>query len=192
MAARMDDRQIRAILIVIGHVMWLSAAALRMRRGDARQAVSSRSSWIVEKYPLLVWIPLLAATFFFANEVDLAIAWRYAGLVTALIASLFSAWAMWSLGQGYGVGTDVFEGRTLKTDGAYRLVRHPMYLGITGYHVGASLALESVALLIATLVFVVPYTAVRIAAEDRVLRGAFGASWSAYARRVPALLPFPR
>jgi protein-S-isoprenylcysteine O-methyltransferase Ste14 len=192
MTALMDDRQIRAVLIVVGHIMWLSAAALRIIRGDAPHAVSSRSSWVVEKYPLVVWIPLLAATFFFANEVDLDVAWRYAGLAIALAASLFSAWAMWSLGRGYGVGTDVFEGRALKTEGAYAFVRHPMYLGITGYHVGGSLALESLTLLIATLVFVVPYTALRIGAEERVLSRAFGTTWSAYARRVPALLPFPR
>jgi len=187
-----DDRQIRAAIIVVGHIMWLSAAALRIIRGDRPSAASDRSGWLVEHYPVVVWVPLLFAVFLFTGQVELGLGWQYAGIVVALAGSLFSAWAMWSLGRGYGVGTDVFEGHTLKTQGAYAVVRHPMYLGIVDYHVGASLALESLALLLATALFVLPYTAVRIAAEERVLRAAFGERYAAYARRVPRLVPLPR
>jgi protein-S-isoprenylcysteine O-methyltransferase Ste14 len=36
----------------------------------------------------------------------------------------------------------------------------------------------------------VPYTAVRIAAEEKVLREAFGERYLRYSQRVPALIPF--
>jgi protein-S-isoprenylcysteine O-methyltransferase Ste14 len=65
-----------------------------------------------------------------------------------------------------------------------------MYLGIVLFHAGASLAMESSLLLAITALFVVPYTAVRIAAEEKVLREAFGESYLRYAARVPALIPF--
>jgi len=65
-----------------------------------------------------------------------------------------------------------------------------MYLGIVLFHLGASLALESALLLFATAVFVVPFTAVRIGAEEKVLKDAFGERYLRYAERVPALVPF--
>jgi protein-S-isoprenylcysteine O-methyltransferase Ste14 len=104
------------------------------------------------------------------------------------LSAIFAAWAMWSLGRSYGIKLDLFEGHTLKTDGAFAFVRHPMYLGIVTFHLAAALALESVPLLVLTALFVVPLTLARIAAEERVLRDAFG-PYADYARRVPALVP---
>ncbi|HZP97085.1 MAG TPA: hypothetical protein VFC31_12205 [Candidatus Limnocylindria bacterium] len=45
--------------------------------------------------------------------------------------------------------------------------------------------------LIATLVYVVPLTAIRIAREERVPAEAFGERYAAYQRDVPVLLPYP-
>jgi protein-S-isoprenylcysteine O-methyltransferase Ste14 len=78
------------------------------------------------------------------------------------------------------------------TDGPYRVTRHPMYLGIVSFHVGATVAMESLALLVITLVYVIPFTALRIRAEDAVLATGFGDQFQMFARRVPALVPFTR
>src|SRR5688572_82232 len=187
-----DDRTLRAAIIVIGHFMWLSTAALRFLRGDRAHRVQQRSHWLVELYPVLVWIPLVFATFFFVGQVELEDSAQIAGVGLALVGSLFAAWTMWSLGKSYGVRTDVFEGHQLKASGPFGVVRHPQLLGIITYHVGASLALESLALLAITAVVIVPYTAMRIGAEERVLRVAFGPEYDAYSARVPRLLPLPR
>jgi protein-S-isoprenylcysteine O-methyltransferase Ste14 len=87
---------------------------------------------------------------------------------------------------------DLFEGHRLVTEGPYRVVRHPMYLGILAFHIGAIFAMESLLLLAATAFYVVPFTAARIVAEDRVLREGFGAKWAAFSERVPTLVPFAR
>ncbi len=87
---------------------------------------------------------------------------------------------------------DLFEGHRLVTTGPYRFVRHPMYLGILSFHIGATFALESLLLLAATALYVVPFTAARIVAEEKVLRAGFGASHTAYVERVPPLVPFLR
>ena len=187
-----EDRTLRIGVVLIGHVMWLSAGALRVARAGRSVRVRRRSAWLLEQYPVLVWIPLVAATFFAAHQVDLPLGWRLGGVALALGGSLFAAWSMWSLGAAYGVRTDVYEGAALRTSGSYGIVRHPTYLGIVAYHVGASLALESVALLFVTALVVLPYTAARMAAEEAVLGSAFGSAWERYAGRVPALIPFPR
>jgi protein-S-isoprenylcysteine O-methyltransferase Ste14 len=51
---------------------------------------------------------------------------------------------------------------------------------------------ESLSLLIITLLYVIPFTALRIRAEDRVLATGFGDEFRSFAGRVPALVPFTR
>ncbi len=187
----MDDRALRIALILAGHLMWLSAGALRIVRGRRAHQVRGSSPWWIEYYPSLVWLPLLAVLVARPFPMDIDPVVRHAGLALAWFAALFAAWAMWSLGRGYGIRTDLFAGHELQTHGAYAVVRHPMYLGIIAFHVGASLALASVVLLTATAVLIVPYTALRIVAEERVLRGVFGLSFDAYAAGTATLVPTP-
>ena len=122
--------------------MWLSTAALRFLRSD-RAPAAPRRSRLIELYPYLVWIPLVLATFFATGQMELGQTWQLAGVGIALAGSLLAAWAMWTSR------------------------RYPKYVGILDYHVGAALALESVSLLAATALIVVPYTAARVAAESR-------------------------
>jgi protein-S-isoprenylcysteine O-methyltransferase Ste14 len=78
------------------------------------------------------------------------------------------------------------------TRGPYRITRHPMYLGIVSFHVGATVAMESLSLLLITALYVIPYTVARIRAEDVVLATRFGEEYRAFASQVPALVPFTR
>jgi len=191
----MDDRTIRIALLLAAHVIFLSAAALRIVRGQRGHLLRTEAPWWIQYYPPLVWIPFVLAyaqvAWFAAllSSADLVAGAQLAGLAIAIGGAVFAAWGMWTLGRSYGIRLDLFDGHTLKTDGAFALVRHPMYLGIVTFHVGAALALESVPLLVLSAVVVVPLTLARIAAEERVLREAF-TSYADYARRVPALVPF--
>jgi protein-S-isoprenylcysteine O-methyltransferase Ste14 len=67
-----------------------------------------------------------------------------------------------------------------------------MYLGIISFHVGATAAMESPLLLLITLAYVIPFTAMRIRAEDRVLAAGFGDEFRTFAGSTPALVPFTR
>ena len=187
----MDDRALRIAVLLSAHVIFLSAGALRILRGRRAHLVTTRAPWPVQYYPPLVWLGFVIA-YVQPVVVELGPGVRLAGLALALGSALFAAWAMWSLGPGYGIRLDVFADHRLKTDGPYAIVRHPMYLGIVMFHVGATLALESGLLLVATAFVVVPLTALRIAYEERVLREAFGERYASYQRTVPPLLPLPR
>ena len=181
-------------MLLSAHIIFLSAAALRIVRGQRKHLLRTEAPWWIQYYPPLVWLPFVvvyAQVAWFSTLIpsaDLAPSVQLAGFALALLSALFAAWGMWTLGRGYGIRLDLFEGHTLKTDGAFGLVRHPMYLGIVLFHIGASLALESIPLLALTALVVVPLTVARIAAEERVLREAF-AGYADYARRVPALVP---
>ncbi|HEV8669248.1 MAG TPA: isoprenylcysteine carboxylmethyltransferase family protein [Candidatus Limnocylindria bacterium] len=185
----MDDRSLRIAVLLSAHVIFLSAAALRILRGQRSHQLVADAPWWIQYYPPLVWLPFVVA-YVQPFAVDLSPSLQFIGLAIAVTSAAFAAWAMWSLGRSYGIRLDVFEGHSLKTDGPYRFVRHPMYLGIVLFHLGASLALQSPLLLGATALYVVPFTAIRIGAEERVLRDAFGERYLRYAERVPALIPF--
>jgi protein-S-isoprenylcysteine O-methyltransferase Ste14 len=186
-----DDRSLRIGVLLAAHVIFLSAGALRILRGQRKHLLRSQANWFLQYYPPLVWIPFVAA-YFFPLPVDLPLGVRVTGLAIAIGSAIFAAWGMWSLGKSYGIRMDLFEGHRLVTKGPYRLTRHPMYLGIVSFHVGATLAIESLALLVITLAYVIPFTAARIRAEEDVLAAAFGDEFRAFAGRVPALVPFTR
>lgn len=138
----MDDRTLKIAIVVIGHLMWLSTAAIRVLRGERALGFSGRGNLLIQLYQYLVWVPLVGATFWGAGQADLGLEWKLAGVAIALVSSLAGAWAMWTAPRA----------------------RYP---GIVGFHVGAALALESIALGVITAVFVIPYTAARVIAERR-------------------------
>ena len=187
----MDDRALRISVLLAAHVIFLSAGALRIIRGQRGHLLRSRDAWWLQYYPPLVWVPFLIA-YFFPVPIDLPMGVRLAGLALAVASAVFAAWAMWSLGKSYGIRMDLFDGHRLVTGGPYHVTRHPMYLGIVSFHVGATVAMESLLLLMITLVYVIPFTVMRIRAEERVLASGFGDEFRAFAGRVPALVPFTR
>ena len=187
----MDDRALRISVLLAAHVIFLSAGALRIVRGQRGHLLRSEAAWWLQYYPPLVWVPFVIA-YFFPIPVDLPMPVRLAGLAIAIASAVFAAWAMWSLGKSYGIRMDLFEGHRLVTGGPYRLTRHPMYFGIVSFHFGATIAMESLALLVITLFYVIPFTVLRIRAEESVLATGFGDEFRAFAGRVPALVPFTR
>jgi protein-S-isoprenylcysteine O-methyltransferase Ste14 len=107
--------------------------------------------------------------------------------VVAAIGLVFAMYALGALRFCFGIAP---EARGLVTDGAYKLVRHPVYLG------------EFVALFGALLPVLAPFTAlifalfcflqaVRASLEERVLSDTF-ADYAAYRLCTPALVPWPR
>ena len=185
----MDDRTLKIAVLLSAHLIFLSAAALRIVRGQRGHQLVAESPWWVQYYPPLVWLPFLVA-YVQPMAMDLDRTVQYVGLALCWTSGAFAAWAMWSLGKSYGIRMDLFEGHRLVTKGPYRLTRHPMYLGIVSFHFGATLAMESLALFVITILYVIPFTALRIRAEDRVLAEGFGDDFRAFAGRVPALVPF--
>src|SRR5436190_19903931 len=105
----MDDRALRIAVLLAPHIILLSAGAPRILRGERKHLVRSHAPWYLHYYPPLVWIPFVVA-YFFPVAVDLPMTVRLAGLAIAVASALFAAWAMWSLGNGYGIRMDLHEG----------------------------------------------------------------------------------
>jgi protein-S-isoprenylcysteine O-methyltransferase Ste14 len=80
------------------------------------------------------------------------------------------------------------ESRRLVQSGIYRVLRHPSELGLLAAACGAACYLHSLAAAIGTCALLLT-VAWRIRWEDEQLARAWPAEFSAYRRRVPALVP---
>jgi protein-S-isoprenylcysteine O-methyltransferase Ste14 len=80
---------------------------------------------------------------------------------------------------------------TLVSEGPYRRVRHPFYLGILVMLIGAVVITRS---LVGALLFIpaLASTLARAQREEHNLRLRYGVQYEAYCTRVPFILPFRR
>jgi protein-S-isoprenylcysteine O-methyltransferase Ste14 len=103
-------------------------------------------------------------------------------LVVALLASLWTIWAMAANQHFYGVfHIDRERGHEVATAGPYRMVRHPGYLGALAFDLAVAIVLGSLwALIPAALVGVAIVTRTKV--EDRALQAELD-GYEAYAQQ---------
>ncbi len=112
-----------------------------------------------------------------------------ATVALAYSSCLFCLRAVGTLGKQWTYEARVIQGHELITQGPYAVVRNPIYLGMFGLMVATGLAYSIWwALCGAILVFLLG-NRIRIRAEEKLLREAFGERFDDYARRVPAFFP---
>ena len=149
--------------------------------GIALQAASYGIAWSVHR-PFFSPITVLSKPL----EIGLAVF----TILVAVGSMWFVSAAIRTLGKQWSLAARLIEGHKLITEGPYRLVRNPIYTGMFGMLLATGLAVSHwVGLLIAIVVYAIG-TVIRVRSEEKLLRGAFGAEFDSYARRVPAVIPF--
>ena len=114
---------------------------------------------------------------------------RYLGLGIFPLGFIAMIWAEAYLGKQFSLEISIQEGHKLMTDGPYRYVRHPRYLGIILFFTGISLVYRSWLALI-LVAAITPVLIWRIHDEEALMHQEFGADWEAYCQRSWRLLPF--
>jgi protein-S-isoprenylcysteine O-methyltransferase Ste14 len=115
---------------------------------------------------------------------------RYLGLIIAAIGGFVRVATVFELGHRFSTFVALQPDHRLKTDGFYRFVRHPSYLGALLAMAGWALVFRSSIGLLLTAAMCVPIIA-RIRAEEEFLVREFGEQYRAYQRRTRwRLLPF--
>jgi protein-S-isoprenylcysteine O-methyltransferase Ste14 len=114
---------------------------------------------------------------------------RYIGLVLFSLGFLGMHWSEAYLDKQFSVKVTIQAGHNLITDGPYRYLRHPRYLGIVLFTLGIALLYRSWLALILVALFTLVLVW-RIQGEEALLHQEFGAAWEAYARRSWRLIPF--
>ncbi len=78
----------------------------------------------------------------------------------------------------------------LVTTGPYRLVRHPIYLGLALLAMGGALAFSSWPAFLIVLCGIVPTFAWRAGTEEKLLRGTFGERYTLYQKQTKMIIPY--
>lgn len=113
---------------------------------------------------------------------------RAVGVLVLVTAGLLALWGIRTMGRHLVSMPEVRPDTELVTAGPFRLVRHPMFLSVLMLWAGGALALLSPALAVGLALFV-PAFYLRARSEERLLTRHFGEAYTAYAGRVPMLLP---
>ena len=115
---------------------------------------------------------------------------RYLGLIIIAIGGFVRVATVFELGHRFSIFVALQPDHLLQTDGFYRFVRHPSYLGALLAMAGWALVFRSIIGLFLTAAMCVPIIA-RIRAEEQFLVGEFGKQYRAYQQRTRwRLLPF--
>jgi protein-S-isoprenylcysteine O-methyltransferase Ste14 len=149
--------------------------------GIVLQSISFVLAW---NPPRLRWWPFAPSR---AGEVALA--------AVIVILAYASCWlslrAVQTLGKQWTFAARVIKGHELITEGPYRIVRNPIYLGMFGLVVATCLVYSRWWSGLTAVVLFLAGNHIRIRAEEKLLRETFGDQFEEYTRRVPALLPQP-
>ena len=137
----------------------------------------------------LVWLASIFLRHNYLAFMTFTAPWlQIAGAVLLILATAFTFWARWVLGTMWAAVAEIKEGHQLRTEGPYRITRHPIYTGLIGMLLG-SLLIAGFGIWV--LYFIVGLIAVIIKAisEERLLKETFGEQYTQYQQRVPRLIP---
>jgi protein-S-isoprenylcysteine O-methyltransferase Ste14 len=113
----------------------------------------------------------------------------YLGLAIIVLGMLFRFFAIGSLGRYFTVDVTIRKDHRVKSDGIYRLVRHPSYTGMLLTFIGFGMSLNNWASLIIIIIPVTWATIYRIKIEEKVLLEQFGKEYEEYMKKTTRLIP---
>lgn len=182
-------RPVGAIYLTLW-VMWGLVTALGRQRGVASLHDKSQRAFTVLGGPIMLAL-IVVAPWEYANFTgpiarDGLLAWI--GLALFAVGDGLQAAAMWALHGLYTSRLGVQPGHRLVTNGPYRLVRHPGYLGATFCLTGMGLALSSLIAIGLSILFV-PVLLWRIKREEEMLLTEFDEDYGTYMRKTKRLIP---
>ncbi len=113
---------------------------------------------------------------------------EYIGLAITIAGCFFAVWARITLGSNWSGTATVKAGHELIVTGPYAVARHPIYTGLVGAALGTGIAFGEARCALGLIVILLAL-AVKMSQEERLMLQTFPESYSAYRRRVKALIP---
>lgn len=113
---------------------------------------------------------------------------RWIGVALLASGGVLRLWPVFVLGHRFSGLVAIQPGHRLVTTGIFGVIRNPSYLGLLVASLGWALVFRSGVGVLLTALTIPPLVA-RIAAEEHLLRGHFGAAYEAYFSRTWRLVP---
>lgn len=182
------------ILFTAVYVIWIASEILinRLRKSHSADAQNLNKHTMA-----LIWITIGIVTplsVYLASHVEASI-WRngtinFIGLAVILVGCFFRLLAIRSLGKEFTVDVAIHSEHILKTNGMYRIIRHPSYAFSLLLFIGFGLSLNNI--FSATLLTLAVLAAFlrRIQIEEEALINKSGRQYLEYKKRTAKLIPY--
>jgi protein-S-isoprenylcysteine O-methyltransferase Ste14 len=113
---------------------------------------------------------------------------RVLGLAVLVASTMFTLWARFSLGTMWSGVPQVKDDHRLRTHGPYAVTRHPIYTGVLGMLLGATL-LSGIGQWIVLFPVALILFEVKIRMEEHLMLATFPDDYPQYRHQVPQLVP---
>jgi len=167
--------------------------AVTGRRGGpktrARQGGTDRAPLVANLAAVGMYLPSLLV--FSGSPVgSTSLRLAFSGSLLAVAGAALVLRSRIELGPAWSFVPRTDQDSGLVTTGPYRLVRHPIYLGLALLVMGQALAFGSWPALMIVLSGVVPTFAWRARAEEKLLGRTYGERYAVYRQRTKMLIPY--
>ena len=153
----------------------------RQRGGDRAPVVANLAAFGLFFPSLLI--------FSGSSEGSTALSLASSGSLLAVAGAVLILRSRAELGPAWSFVPKADQGTGLVTTGPYRLVRHPIYLGLALLALGEALAFSSWPAVLIVLCGIVPTFAWRARAEETLLSRTFGERYALYRRQTKMIIP---
>ena len=185
-----------ALVVVLRAVALLAFAAPMLlvagRRGGAPRAGKNpgdRAPVLANFTAFGLFFPSLLA-FAGPPESRAALLLALTGCILAVAGAAVVFWSRVELGPAWSLLPVADEAAGLVTTGPYRVVRHPIYLGLSMLAMGEALAFASWPAILVLLAGIIPTFVWRAAVEEKLLTGTFGARYACYREHTRMIIPY--
>ena len=158
----------------------------RRRGGDGRRG--DRTPVLANFAAFGLFFTFLAA---FADNAEglVALLLALCGCLLALAGAALVLWSRAELGSAWSFVPMADQGTDFVATGPYRLVRHPIYLGLSLLAMGGAVAFGSWPAVAVIFSAIVPTFAWRACAEERLLADTFGERYAVYRKQTRMIVP---
>ncbi len=159
------------------------------RKTRARRSGSDRAPLVANFAAFGLYFPSLLV-FSGSPAGSTALLLASSGSLLAVAGAVLVLRSRAELGPAWSFVPKADQGTGLVTTGPYRLVRHPIYLGLALLAMGEALAFGSWPALMIVLSGIVPTFAWRARAEEKLLNRTFGERYAVYRQRTKMIIPY--
>jgi protein-S-isoprenylcysteine O-methyltransferase len=188
------------ISLVVGALSFLTHVLIdpRLRKDAVAKSIKTTqhdegTSRLIQVVFLLSWLLLFLTALlnqFQISIVEPHLLFTAIGVVLAAAGFLIRVVAMRTLGEFFTRTLRIREKHRVVSDGIYRRVRHPGYLGTILFFVGSGIATANFITTLLILAAILPTFVRRIAVEERMLTDQLGEEYSDYKAKTWKLIPF--
>jgi protein-S-isoprenylcysteine O-methyltransferase Ste14 len=178
-----------SLLAFAGPMLLGAGARHRKHKMRASQEGGGRAPVLANLAVFGLFLPSLLI-FSTNSETSAALPLALSGCLIALAGAALVLRSRTALGAAWSLLPKADQDMGLVTTGPYRIVRHPIYLGLTLLATGQAFAFGSWPALFIVLFGIVPTFVWRARAEETLLSRTFGERYDLYRRRTKMIIPY--